>query len=431
MHQANDVVISWIKENTIPLTTLDPQAPLDDLAPISQIVGNASLVALGEASHGGHEFFVMKHRLLRFLVEKMGFTLFAMEMSWMQAEAINDYVLTGTGDARSLLRKNTYRVWNTQEVLDLIEWLRAYNADAHHTQKVHFAGFDSVSPTAAGLDRIVEYVQKVDPQFSAQVATLYHGMDEISLLELPEPPVRQRFVEAAEQVYERLKEHEHEYIARSSPSAYTYILQEARVVKQVTLLIRHADARLHSDELRTKAQQRDHFMAENIHWLHEHAIGGEKMVLWAHNWHIGTWGEWRGERSGKIFPFTWMGIDLRQRYHDDYLTIGFSFFEGAHNAVLMDQEGNVIGPRQAYTLVPASQESYEHTLTRAGKLYLLDLRSVPVGEVSAWLDGPHPFRDFGAIHIEEGRYRNLSLTRWFDVLVHIGKISPTQLLPKA
>ena len=45
MHQANDTVVSWIKEKAIPLTTLDPQAPLDDLAPLSQIVGNASLVA--------------------------------------------------------------------------------------------------------------------------------------------------------------------------------------------------------------------------------------------------------------------------------------------------------------------------------------------------------------------------------------------------
>jgi erythromycin esterase len=155
------------------------------------------------------------------------------------------------------------------------------------------------------------------------------------------------------------------------------------------------------------------------------------MVLWAHNWHIGTWGELSFE-SGEMFPFTWMGIDLRQRYHDHYLTIGFSFFEGAHNAILMDQEDNVIRPgRQAYTLVEARQESYHHTLTRAGKLYLLDVRSVPTGEVSAWLDGPHPFRDFGAEHVDEGGYTKLSLSKRFDVLVHIEKISPTQLLPKA
>jgi erythromycin esterase-like protein len=156
------------------------------------------------------------------------------------------------------------------------------------------------------------------------------------------------------------------------------------------------------------------------------------MVLWAHNWHIGTWGEWSLEGSSGIVPFTWMGIDLRQRYQDSYLTLGFSFFEGAHNAVLLDKEGNVIeSTRQAYTLAPARQESYHHTLSRAGKLYLLDLRSVLVGEVRAWLDGPHLFRDFGGEHIEEGGYCNLSLTRWFDVLLHIEKISPTKLLRKA
>ena len=124
--------------------------------------------------------------------------------------------------------------------------------------------------------------------------------------------------------------------------------------------------------------------------------------------------------------FSWL-ID----YLDHYLTIGFSFFEGAHNAILMDKEENVLVPeRQAYPTVPASKESYHYTLAKAGDLYLLDLRSVPAGEVRAWLEGPHLFRDFGAEHINEASYPTLSLPKWFDVLLQIEKINPTQLLPK-
>ena len=117
---AHDAVLTWMKEQAIPVATLDPQAPLEDLVPFEQVVGNASIIGLGEASHGAHEFFVMKHRLLEFLVERMDFTMFAMEMGWMSAQRINEYVQTGRGDARELLKGNGYGIWNTEEVLDVI-----------------------------------------------------------------------------------------------------------------------------------------------------------------------------------------------------------------------------------------------------------------------------------------------------------------------
>src|SRR5215472_16773563 len=78
-------VHSWIMHHALPLKTTDPRASLNDVEPLEQIVGNASIVGLGEATHGSHEFFIMKQRLLGFLVEKMGFTMFAMEQFnfWM------------------------------------------------------------------------------------------------------------------------------------------------------------------------------------------------------------------------------------------------------------------------------------------------------------------------------------------------------------
>src|SRR5207244_1201435 len=93
-------VLSWIQQQALVLKTTDPQSPLNDVQPLQRIVGSASIVGLGEATHGSHEFFTMKQRLLEFLVEKMGFTMFAMEGSWSAGEQINTYVLTGQGDAR-------------------------------------------------------------------------------------------------------------------------------------------------------------------------------------------------------------------------------------------------------------------------------------------------------------------------------------------
>src|SRR6266852_4359212 len=78
----SDPVETWIRQHAISLKTSEPGGSDDDLQPLQQIVGNATIVGLGEASHGTHEFFTMKHRILEFLVSHMGFNTFAMENGW-------------------------------------------------------------------------------------------------------------------------------------------------------------------------------------------------------------------------------------------------------------------------------------------------------------------------------------------------------------
>jgi hypothetical protein len=62
-------VSAWLRENAIPFDTTDPNSDFEDLMPLKELIGDARIVALGEATHGTHEFFQLKHRMLRFLVE--------------------------------------------------------------------------------------------------------------------------------------------------------------------------------------------------------------------------------------------------------------------------------------------------------------------------------------------------------------------------
>ncbi len=431
MSQEHDAVITWIKAGALPLTTLDPRAPLDDLAAFEQIVGDAAIVGLGEGSHGAHECFLVKHRLLRFLVEQMGFTLVAMEMDWMRAAALNDYILTGVGDVSRLLKQNGYWFWHTEELLDIIEWLRAYNVDPRH-QQVAFAGFDAIGLEETSVTQVVRYIERVDPSRSAQVAALYQPLAGVSIRRLPAPAVRQWLIEAAQQVSQLLAEQAPVYIARSSPAAFAEVVRQARIVEYVTHRLYDADAPRHSAAFRAMAQRREQGLAEQVIWLHEQTSAGAKMVLWAHNWHVGTWGVWHLGPEKDLAPFQWMGIELRQRYRKQYLALGFSFGEGMHNALAIDEEGKLlIHPRPPFLIAPKRAGSYEQVLARAGRQYVLDLRAAPVGEVREWLEGPHPFRVLNDVHhSEEDNYHQAPLSRWFDVLLYLEQISPSHLLPK-
>jgi erythromycin esterase-like protein len=98
-------VTGWAERHAVPLATVDPAAPLDDLAFLRRSVGRAQVVGLGESVHGAAEEETLKHRLLRFLVERMGFRSVAWEEDWTTGLAIDRYVTTGAGDPDALVHR--------------------------------------------------------------------------------------------------------------------------------------------------------------------------------------------------------------------------------------------------------------------------------------------------------------------------------------
>jgi erythromycin esterase-like protein len=133
---------------------------------LKSLIGDARIVSLGEATHGTREFFQLKHRLLEFLATEMGFTIFSIEANMPEAYRLNDYVLNGTGDPAELLRGMYFWTWNTEEVLEMIRWMREFNASGRG--RVQFTGFDMQTPTVA-LDIVQQFIQRYDTIYVAAV----------------------------------------------------------------------------------------------------------------------------------------------------------------------------------------------------------------------------------------------------------------------
>src|SRR5947199_6940000 len=63
-----------------------------DYDPLMNLIGDASFVLLGEASHGTHEFYRTRAEITSRLIKEKGFTAVAVEADWPDAYRINRYV---------------------------------------------------------------------------------------------------------------------------------------------------------------------------------------------------------------------------------------------------------------------------------------------------------------------------------------------------
>jgi erythromycin esterase-like protein len=135
---ASKEILQALRENTYPLKSVDAGQGFDDLQPFKTILAGKRIVALGEATHGTSQFFRMKHRLVEFLTTEMGFRHFGMELSPMDGQLLNEYIQGKDEDPKKVL----YWPWNTWEVMDMLDWMRAYNARVSLDQRITLHGID-------------------------------------------------------------------------------------------------------------------------------------------------------------------------------------------------------------------------------------------------------------------------------------------------
>ncbi|MET8978355.1 erythromycin esterase family protein [Streptomyces sp. NPDC004539] len=105
-------VLTALNRAAHPLRTTEPGGDTSDLRALDRAIGGARVVGLGEATHGSHEFFALKARVFRHLVEKKGFRTFALEAPWSTGRRLDAYVVHGEGDDIA---------WTGPEVYDEVE----------------------------------------------------------------------------------------------------------------------------------------------------------------------------------------------------------------------------------------------------------------------------------------------------------------------
>lgn len=315
-------IAEWLEMHAKPLRTTNPNSPFNDLKPLKNMVGSASIVGLGEATHGAHEIFTMKNCIVNYLVSEKGFTNLVLEEGWDRALELDRYVLTGEGNPSQHLSP----VFKTKEMLDLLDWIRQYNANPKHKSKVRIIGMDIQSVNENVYNNIIEYIKRTNsklvPRIEEKIKGLIPVTKDMNTFESLTKEEKEKYISDAKQI-SALLEGNKSYLNGKSKE-FAWIKQNARIIEQFTTMLTSPP-----DKPSDLYLKHDIAMYENAKWTEEH-LG--KTIVWGHNGHVS---------KTNMLPFVYpkvAGQYLAEYYGKRYVSIGTSVYEGQYNVKNSDGE---------------------------------------------------------------------------------------------
>jgi erythromycin esterase-like protein len=336
------------------------ERPSDVLTALLDLIGDARLVLIGEATYGTDEFYSIRAELTKALIRSKQFNLVAAEADWPDAYRVNRWVrhVSEEPDAAAALGdfvRFPRWMWRNSVVVDFVEWLRRYNAKRMASDRIGFYGLDLYS-LHMSIDAVLKYLRKVDPDAAARACHRYscfehfgsdpqsHGYAaNLGLSRSCEDDVVAQLVELLNAAAEYANRDG--YVAEDE---YFVAEQNTRLVRNAEMYYRAMFAgQVESWNLR------DTHMMETLDalmaWMTKRS-GYARAVVWAHNSHLGharatQMGAWGELNLGQL---------ARERHGDRVFLIGFTTHTGTVTAAReWDQ------PAERRRLIPSMPGSYE------------------------------------------------------------------------
>ena len=402
--------------------------PIDDpdSAPVEALldrIGDARVVLLGESTHGTSEFYRMRARITKALIERLGFTFVAVEADWPDAARINDYVLDDsrrpTVDFRPFSRFPTW-MWRNEEVDAFVGWLRSRNA----TRRVRagFHGLDLYSMFTS-IAAVLAYLDDVDPD-AARVARARYG----TLTPWQKDPAAYgravlagRYESSEGAVIAMLRElleGRLEY-GRMDGERFFDAARNAHVVA-------NAEAYYRAMYYGSAASWnlRDTHMFETLQALFDFYGPDAKGVVWEHNSHVGNAAATEMGARGELN----VGQLCRGEFGNGAYILGFGTDHGTVGAASDWDE-----PMQRMTIRPAQEGSYERLFHESDvPAFTLHLRAPKRSDVREELLSPRLERAIGVVYRPEtelaSHYFYASLPHQFDEIVWFDETRAVQPL---
>jgi protein-L-isoaspartate(D-aspartate) O-methyltransferase len=389
-----------------------PEIETTDLGSLVERIGDARVVLLGEATHGTSEFYRMRGRITRELIERHGFNLVTIEGDWPDAAQVHRWArgASPNGQPPPFERFPTW-MWRNREMNDFVGWLRAWNGGPGRERQVGFHGLDLYS-LYASIDAVLDYLDKVDPA-AARVARERYGCLtpwQRDAATYGRAAVTGQYRLCEDEVVAMLEDllaRRLDYVGRDG-ERYLDAVQNARLVADAEQYYRVMyRGGHHSWNLR------DRHMFETLEVLLGWHGEDAKAVVWAHNSHVGDAGATEMGLQGQ----STIGALARDALGDDAFLVGFGTDRGTVAAA-----SDWGAPVEIKSLRPAHPDSYEALCNQTGiPGFLLHLREPNDEAVREELAEPRLERAVGVVYRPEtelqSHYFHASLPSQFDAWI--------------
>lgn len=425
--QDNPLQIRAIREHAHVVTGA-PQ----DYRPLMDLIGNSRFVLLGEASHGTHDFYHTRAQITEWLIQEKGFSAVAVEADWPDAHRVNRYVQDRSGDGEAVEALDSFKrfptwMWRNADVVEFIDWLREYNdALPEGKRKAGFYGLDLYSLHASAR-AVLEFLDQVDPDAARRARYRYSCFEHFGedtqaygyaasfgLSESCEDQVVGQLVEMQKRAADLVSRD-----GKLDPDAFFIAEQNARLVKNAERYYRSMfGSHVESWNLR------DRHMVETLEALERHLGSSAKIVVWAHNSHLG---DARATEMGARGELN-VGQLVRERYGKEAVLVGFTTYTGTVTAA-----STWDAPAERKRVRPALENSFEAMFHQTGvPSFLLELRDKDW--FSGVLNQERLERAIGVIYLPESErvshYFHAHLAGQFDAVIHLDKTRAVEPLER-
>jgi protein-L-isoaspartate(D-aspartate) O-methyltransferase len=390
-----------------------------NLEPMLRRIGDARVVLLGESTHGTSEFYRMRERITRELIEKKGFSFVAIEGDWPDAARIDHYVRHSKVPPSEWTAFARFPVWmwRNREVREFVDWLRARNANLKPADRVAFHGLDLYS-LYTSIRSVLDYLDRVDPK-AAEVARRRYGcltpwQSDPSVY--GQATLSGQYQTCEQEVTSMLTDlmQKRRAYAEHDGERFLDAMQNARLVANAE---RYYRTMYYGS--RSSWNLRDSHMFETLKNLLTFHGPQSKGIVWAHNSHVGDSAATEMSARDEYN----IGHLCRQEFSDASYAIGFGTNSGTVAAA-----SNWDEPMQVKAIRHGLAGSYERLCHETGDpRFLLPLRGIGPTTPLAELLQPRLERAIGVIYRPEtelqSHYFEAVLPRQFDEFVWFDETS--------
>jgi erythromycin esterase len=344
-----------------------------------EAIAPASIIALGEATHGTHEFSLIKEQIISDIASKSGKNIVVVfESSFGSALKVNDYVLHGTGSIEKLLNSIS-NPWRTAEVRELIQWIKNFNTT--HENKVMFMGCDMQWVDQEVLN-LINYAKTHETELVPKLEKINKRC--------AYPAIMTNTPATWDSVRKDVNDLEIVFNKKQNSVSGSPVLLAKRSIQLIYQFL--------GLQKSINPAFRDSCMATNVSWIVEN-FPDRKIFIWAHNAHIAN--------TNKK-----MGDFLKMKHGNQYVSVGLLTSFGTYTVVDDNSSATI-------AMHKPNPETYEYWFSKQRyDNWILNLYSLDQNAKYNWLKPVRSIRMIGAFAAPYEFFPR-DILRSYDFLIYL------------